>query len=136
MQVNALSTNTTAADRVPIQTLGQDDFLKLLATQMSNQDPLQPMTDTSFIGQMAQFSALEQNRAMQTDLAQLTSDQQLGQADSLLGKTVTFQGEDGAASSGVVSAIQIQDGTPLLIVNGQSLLLSDVETITPAQVGN
>src|SRR5690349_5974736 len=94
MQVNAASPTAPATDptdRVPIQTLGQNDFLKLLATQLSTQDPMNPMSDTSFIAQMAQFSALEQSKAMQSDLAQLNSDQQLSQTSALLGKTVTVQ---------------------------------------------
>lgn len=137
MQVNATggNPNAPAAERVPIQTLGQSDFLKLLATQMSSQDPLKPMTDTSFIAQMVQFSMMEQNKGVQTELAQLRSDQQIGQADGLLGKTVTFQSEPGVISGGVVSAIQIEDGLPKLIVDGQSYLLSEVETIAPSTIG-
>jgi len=42
------------------QTLGKDDFLRLLVTQLANQDPLEPMDDQQFVAQMAQFSQLEQ----------------------------------------------------------------------------
>ena len=50
--------------RIPTQTLGQDDFLQLLVAQLTAQDPLNPKGDLDSIAQMAQFSALEQNKAL------------------------------------------------------------------------
>ena len=46
-----------AVERVPVKMLGQNEFLKLLVTQMRNQDPMEPVSDTEFIAQMAQFIA-------------------------------------------------------------------------------
>jgi flagellar basal-body rod modification protein FlgD len=112
-----------------VQTLSQQDFLQLLTTQMSSQDPLNPQTDTEFIAQMAQFSALEQSKSMQ-------SETQIMEANSLLGKNVGLQLDSGLPAQGVVSAVQIQAGTPSLIVNGQSYDLSQVTTITPGASTN
>ena len=53
--------------------LGQDAFLKLLVTQLQNQDPLNPMADTEFIAQLAQFASLEKLTAMADSLAVLES---------------------------------------------------------------
>ena len=58
-QVNSTGTQSTTEQTGPRQ-LGQDDFLKLLITQLQNQDPLKPTDNTEFVSQLAQFSQLEQ----------------------------------------------------------------------------
>lgn len=134
MPINPLTTFAnpgSATERIPIQTLGQNDFLKLLVTQMTSQDPLNPQKDTDFIAQMAQFSALEQSKTMQVDIAGLRSQQQLLQASALLGQTVELQVNQGTTATGVVSAVQIVAGTPKIVVGGTSYDLSQVLTITP-----
>ena len=133
MPINPITTSTNsglATDRIPIQTLGQADFLKLLVTQMTSQDPMNPQKDTDFIAQMAQFSALEQSKTMQADIAGLRNQQQLLQANALLGQTVGLQVNPDTTATGVVSAVQIVAGTPKLLVGGNSYDLSQVLTIT------
>ncbi|OLS37478.1 flagellar hook assembly protein FlgD [Alkalihalophilus pseudofirmus] len=73
--------------------LGKDDFLKLLITQLQNQDPTNPMDDREFIAQMAQFSSLEQmtniNNTIQKFVDVQTS-QSLVQFSELIGKEVKW----------------------------------------------
>jgi flagellar basal-body rod modification protein FlgD len=111
-----LLTGTEA--RLPQRTLGQDDFLKLLVAQMTQQDPLNPKADIDFIAQMAQFSSLEQTRSMPRGMDVL-------QANSLLGRTVTLN-DDGETVMGVVSAVHIEEGTPHIVVGGRSYELKQV----------
>jgi flagellar basal-body rod modification protein FlgD len=117
--------------RSPVQTLGQDDFLKLLIAQLTSQDPLNPQKDTEFIAQMASFSALEQSKSMQGDISRMRTDQQVLHANSLLGRTVEIQSDSGDSDAGIVSAVQIEAGMPKLVVNGESYDLGRVLTITP-----
>lgn len=63
------------------QTLGQDAFLQLLVTQLTNQDPLNPQDQSAFLAQLAQFSTVE-------GVNKLASSQSHLQAADLLGKTV------------------------------------------------
>jgi len=77
------------------QTLGKEDFLKLLTTQLSNQDPLNPISNEAFIAQTAQFSSLEQLQNMNKTLEQLLAQSGGTGATStaaLLGRTVTVNG--------------------------------------------
>lgn len=124
--------STGAAARLAAKTLGQDDFLKLLVTQLSAQDPMNPQKDTEFIAQMAQFSSLEQTRTMQGDIAGMRSDQQILQANSLIGRSVIVQGASGTPSAGLVSGVTLVNGTPQIIVNGQAWQLSQLVSVTNA----
>jgi flagellar basal-body rod modification protein FlgD len=124
--------STAAASSVTQKTLGQDDFLKLVVTELSNQDPLNPQKDTEFIAQMAQFTSLEQTKAMTSNISKLTSQQQILQANGMLGKTVTLQVSKDTQVQGTVTAVNIAEGTPTIVVDGQGYDLSQVLTITPA----
>lgn len=75
--------------------LGKDDFLQLLVAQLRNQDPINPMENTEFIAQLAEFSALEQSQNMAKGLEDLQIIMQSvnnSLASSLIGKNVKFEG--------------------------------------------
>ncbi len=98
------------------QNLGRDDFLKILITQLSYQDPSAPMQDKEFIAQMAQFSTLEQMTGMAKDFNKLTSMISGSEASSSLGKNVEIT-EGERVSQGVVQAVTRGDN-PQVLVNG------------------
>jgi flagellar basal-body rod modification protein FlgD len=125
------NTSSAAANLAP-KTLGQDDFLKLLVAQLTSQDPLNPQSDTNFIAQMAQFSSLEQSKSMQTDMAQMRNSQDVLQANALLGRAVQVQTGQDTLTSGVVSAVQIEAGTPQIVINGRGYPLSQLLSVAPA----
>ena len=102
--------------RQPQQNLGRDDFLKILITQLSYQDPTAPMQDKDFIAQMAQFSSLEQMTAMAKDFARLTAMIGSNEASTSLGKNVeVVEGE--RVIQGAVQAVT-RGETPQVLVNG------------------
>lgn len=103
---------------MPMQKLGQDEFIKILVTQLRSQDPLNPMKDTEFVGQMAQFNALESTKAMQTEIQSL-------RANSLIGYTVEVQGEEDNVI-GEVTSVDFIQGELKLIINNQPYSMSDV----------
>jgi flagellar basal-body rod modification protein FlgD len=123
----------TAAEsgRVPKQTLGQDDFLKLITVQLTQQDPLKPMEDTAFIGQMAQFTSLEQSSGMAKDMAALRSDFSRQSASGMIGRDVTLKTAAGQIT-GPVSSVDTSGGSVKIGVNGTYYPLSQVIRVAPA----
>lgn len=131
-----LATGTDAFTSAASQTLSEQDFLNLLVTQMTSQDPMNPMTNQDMLSQMVQFSTLQGNTTMQSTLAGMQSGQALSEANSLLGRQVNLQVDKSTTAQGVVSGVDMSTGTPQIIVNGQSYNLSQVLAITPATTTN
>ena len=131
----AAGSTASTADRIPKQTLGQDDFLKLLTVQLSKQDPLKPMDDTAFMGQMAQFTALEQSSQMSREMTALRGDLARQASYNLIGREVVVETADGEITGLVESVSQTSAGAKISIA-GQlypSSSVTRVAAATPAQ---
>jgi len=108
-------------------TLDKDDFLKILITQLQNQDPTKPMEDKEFIAQMAQFSSLEQMTNMSKEFSKVASVLQLAEAQNMLGRNVEIV--DGESSvTGTVTQVMRGD-FPMVMVNGTFYDLKQVEKV-------
>ena len=126
MAVTSVS-GTGAQSALSKSSLGIQDFLKILTTQLNYQDPLKPMDNQEFIAQLAQFTSLQQTQQMNEKLDSLLSIQAANQSIGLIGRSVDVRTSDGAAASGKVSALSFASGEPRLTVtlnNGSTL--SDV----------
>lgn len=151
MAISPVST-TVASGKDPItglsmsssagkQTLGADDFMKLLTTQLTSQDPMNPMKDTEFISQMANFTSLEQMRTLSKSFETFTSDQKMSAAPAFLGRNVTVKDATGDVT-GLVDSITLKNGKPAIVINGKSYDTNLITGIamppppTPAPVPN
>ncbi|HIW33848.1 MAG TPA: flagellar hook capping protein [Candidatus Paenibacillus intestinavium] len=116
--------------------LGKDQFLSILVAQLRNQDPMNPMSDTDFIAQMAQFTSVEQLSNMAGELALIR--QNIGSASSLIGKTVTWNEFDETGKviqrSGVVDSIISQDGLLYVEVGGARVGIDFVGQISETKL--
>jgi flagellar basal-body rod modification protein FlgD len=98
--------------------LGKDDFLKLFVAQLQHQDPMNPMNDSEFMGQMASFSTLEQVSNLAAANARIADNLAASHAIGLIGRTVTWTDEAGTTRTGAVERVTTTDGKPLLTVAG------------------
>ena len=118
------------------QSLGKTDFLKLLATQMRYQNPLDPMKDSEFVAQLAQFSSVEGIQQLNSSFANMLLLQQMTQGANLIGKTIAYQKTDSPLTTrGVVASVRVDGGNLSLMVDGKPVALSQVRGIesTPGQ---
>ncbi len=104
MEVDSYNKSLAVNGRQTQQQLGKDDFLKLLITQLSNQDPTDPMDNTQFIAQMAQFSSLEQITNMNENFQRMNTMLTSNQAVNTIGKVVDLNLGD-TTTTGVVQAV-------------------------------
>lgn len=102
--------------------LDREAFLKLLITQLRNQDPLNPMEDREFIAQLAQFSTLEQMQIMNSSLESSVQGQVALQSVSLIGRTVeALDPASGDTITGVVDKVYFESGQPILVVGDKEI---------------
>lgn len=94
-------------------SLGLQDFMKILLTQLTYQDPLKPMDNQAFMAQMAQFTSLEQSQRLNDKVQQLIENQAALQSVGLVGRTVEVATASGPGI-GIVTALSLQGEAPLL----------------------
>ena len=136
-QVSSQGATTSAAKS---QTMGKDDFLRLLVTQLQAQDPLNPMDSTGFTAQLAQFSSLEQLQNINSNLGTIGSSQAVltnSQAVGFIGKNITALGDRIYVNNGQSGPLQVNLDTDAASVyfkvydlNGN--FIRDIETVNMA----
>lgn len=107
--------------------LGQQQFLNLLVTQLRNQDPLQPVEQTEFISQLAQFSVLEGVQTLNVQFDDMLKLQQLTEGAQLVGKTVEFISPNtGELEQAQVTEARVVEGRIVLTAGEHQVPLSQV----------
>jgi flagellar basal-body rod modification protein FlgD len=112
----------------------QMDYMKLLITQLQNQNPLEPLDNNEMASQLAQISQLQQLESMNESFAKVLATTELTYANSLLGKEVTFMPETETGTTDITSGIVEQvynniDGEIFLRVGNHTLGLKDVISV-------
>ncbi len=110
--------------------VSHNEFIKLLTTQLSHQDPLNPMQDIDFTSQLAQLNALEEQIAMTKTMKAMRVDSQLQAGTGMIGKFVSGVDVNKATATGmVVRVTQDSDGVYVELANKQKVDVSNIANV-------
>jgi flagellar basal-body rod modification protein FlgD len=120
--------------------LGKDAFMKLLVSQLKNQDPMSPTDNSQTLAQLAQFSSLEQMQQLNDNVVGLALLQQnnalmsqLTQSSALIGQSVKYTDPStNASKTGTVNSIKIKDNLAVLSIDGEDVPLGNVTEVLGA----
>jgi len=128
------ATSVTSTGLAPAASDIQMDYMRLLVTQLQNQNPLEPLNNNEMASQLAQFSQLQQLESMNTSFSDVLAGIQRTYAVSLIGKDVSFVGPNESDSTGVTSGVVEQvynniDGKIVLTAGGYAIGLEDIISV-------
>ena len=151
MSVTATGTNPTpwltkdsTKDKVESSknTLGKDDFLRLLVTELKYQDPTNPMDNKEMVSQMSTFSSLEQMQNLNTSFSSLAQtinetlvpNFMLQQSSNMIGKEVSYTStvtdSDGNESTetktGMIQSVIMKSGIPYYVIDGKEVATTSI----------
>ena len=117
-----------ATDRASVS---REQFLKILVTELTSQNPLDPIDNTQFLSQLVGLQSLEQTAALTDSLTTFQQFMQMSSGSSLIGKTVKGINAAGEPVQGKVSKVVLEKGQVELLVGGKKLPMSGVSEILP-----
>lgn len=135
MAVSAIGGGGTAAGRVSndaLRDLGMDDFLKLMISELQNQDPLSPMDNSQLLQQISQMREIASTSSLTDTLQAVLLGQSINNASSLIGKQVRVLNASGDYITGNVEKVSVAQGNVQLYVAGQPVALGNVSEILSA----
>lgn len=135
--VASLQQSSNPASSAPNQQMGQADFLRLLTTQLQNQDPNKPMDPTNFVTDLTQMSQLEATTQMNSSMQALATgfqSMQVFQSATMIGKNVQAVGDQLAYTKGEEADIKLTLEEPLTDV--KIVITNDDGPVTEIEAGD
>lgn len=114
MAIESVS-SATGTGNLQASGLGMQDFLKILLTQLTYQDPLKPVDNQQFMAQMAQFTSLQQTQQLNEKISTLIGNQAALQSVGLIGRTVDVAA-NGSTLTGIVTALSFAGDSPQISI--------------------
>lgn len=130
---NNSSNSSAAASTSSKLKLQASDFIKMMITQLQNQDPLEPAKNQELLAQMSNISQLQSSTDLTGALKTITLQNGISNAASMIGKMVTGKDSNGEDMDGIVSSVKVEDGSLYLeLDSGKKMSLANVTNIAAA----
>ncbi|MCA8962838.1 MAG: hypothetical protein KDC38_20080 [Planctomycetes bacterium] len=126
---DVLGATTSSSSGSRSNALAQEDFFEIMISELTNQDPLEPMDNQQFLNQLVQMQTLQATTKLSEGIESLLLGQQIASAGSLIGRQIEGEDADGNPVSGTVQSVVVQDGDVLLGLENRLLPLSSVTEI-------
>ena len=115
--------------------LKSEDFIRMMITQLQNQDPMEPAKNDQLLAQMSQIGQLQASTTLQQSLKGLVMQNQIGSAGNLIGKTVQGLDDKNEQIKGIVNSVRVEgDDLFLELDSGKRLAMGRVTSIAPTVV--
>ncbi|QDT46077.1 flagellar hook assembly protein FlgD [Symmachiella dynata] len=127
---SAASTATTVeSEKTGFAALNADDFMKLLLTQLQNQDPSEPTSNEELLNQLSSMQSLASSIELGDTLKDIVSNQQLTDGAAFLGSYVTGDNDQNVAVDGVVDRVVMREGSAYLGIGEQEIPVRNVTQV-------
>jgi flagellar basal-body rod modification protein FlgD len=126
------SSPATSSTPSGFAALTSQDFLKMLITELQNQDPTQPVSNTELLQQLSQMQALQSNVELNSTLTNFSTNQQISSGASFLGKVVSGNDSNQNPVNGVADRVFMQNGTLMIGIGSSSLSVANVTGVSLA----
>lgn len=130
MPTTNISSGSTSNASGSAYAMSPKDFISLMVTQLENQDPTNPTSSDQLLTQMSQIGQLESSTSLQSTMASVTLQTQVGSASSLIGKTVKGIDSSNASATGKVNSVSITNNSVNLnLDNGSTVPITNLSSI-------
>lgn len=124
------SSANSSTSQNALQHITPDDFMKMLITQLQNQDPMNPTSSDQILQQISEIDNIQATTTLSTSLNAVAADQGFQTASALIGKTVQGVDSSGNPVSGTVDSASFSNGAASLMVGSQTMPLSGISSVS------
>lgn len=133
----ALRQGANRASADAFSELTSDEFIRIITTELTQQDPLQPSDTKALLEQINSIREIESDLSLKSSIESLVTENQFAQAGGLIGTRVQGRDVNFTPVDGIVNAVSKRGDDVLLVLeNGQEMNIDDISTIRAGDSAN